>query len=345
MARLRPDPEYRKQWRDMKKLGMLKASWSDLVMLRELQERGIEVGSERQFGLRRMTFELGGRKRRWRDGRAGLNPGLLYKLASSKAAMSAMLRDKGLPAIENAMFEEGDEERAWVWAQKFPRVVLKPNAGAGGRNVFVGVSEREEFISAFTHIIEQEGGHVVVEEQVEGDQYRCLLIGRKLAATLLLDPPNVVGDGARSIAELIEIKNERRDRLHVPLRLDEKRLNYLAKQGYEPESIPEEGEKVYLLGTSNVAQGGDIIAVGNDALTPEEVRLVEAVGAELTASNLLGIDIMRSPTGRVEDLRVLEVNSMPQTSMHHFPWEGEPQNVSGAILDFMESQGSGKKRK
>jgi cyanophycin synthetase len=98
----------------------------------------------------------------------------------------------------------------------------------------------------------------------------------------------VTGDGEKTIAELVEIKN--RDPLRAPKsgvhrqsELDEEILDTMLNDGHTPESVPPAGERVRLSSTGNTSRGG----------TWEDVHDVHPDVAEivLLAQRVLKLDI------------------------------------------------------
>jgi cyanophycin synthetase len=44
---------------------------------------------------------------------------------------------------------------------------------------------------------------------------------------------------------------------------------------------------------------------------------------------------LKEPLSQQEKAGILEVNASPGLRMHHYPYQGEPRNVAGALLDFV----------
>ena len=78
----------------------------------------------------------------------------------------------------------------------------------------------------------------------------------------------MVGDGFNSIKNLIDMKNrERRKNPNLylnPIKIDQELLNTIHSSGFTLESIPEEGERIFLRNNSNVSMGGDPIDVTDE---------------------------------------------------------------------------------
>lgn len=303
-------------------------------MVRECLDRDLQVAPGR--GDRSILISDGSREFSWNGGRTTFNTRLARRLTRLKDATSKLLRSFDLPFAENALFEATELESAWLWAQQILPVVVKPNDGRQGRAVFLGIDSKEEFDTAFATVAEQASGRVLVEEFLPGTEHRCLVVRNRLVAVTQRRAASVKGDGQRTIKELVDAKNTQREPIHLPLALGQTELAHLEATSRDPDTVPLEGERVYLRRTSNLHTGGDAIdATGT--LSIDEVELVETAARRMPGLRLAGIDVLL-PRGQGEsEVRFIEINDGPMISMHHFPWEGESQNVAGAILDAMFS--------
>ncbi|PJH64136.1 hypothetical protein, partial [Salmonella enterica] len=76
-----------------------------------------------------------------------------------------------------------------------------------GISVFKQSSSKESFKEAL-EIAFKEDENVLVEDYIEGTEYRFFILDGKTQAVLLRVPANVVGDGKKTINQLIDEKNE-----------------------------------------------------------------------------------------------------------------------------------------
>jgi len=317
----------------LEKIGLSASSWTNISIAAEALERNITV--ERRENSRFLYLADGsGKKFRWFAGNNNLNSRLAVRIAKHKQAASALLRAYGAPALENAAFTPDEADRAWEWASSFEASVLKPTNGRQGENVHVGIRTREEFIQAFTSIASETNSDVLVEEFSQGSEHRCLVVKNKFIAATRRRPASVLGDGTLSIRELIDKKNDDRGRIHKQIKLDTMELRELSRLGYSPDSIPKDGERVYLRATTNIHTGGDAIDATDD-VTPEEIARIEETARKIPGAAVIGMDVLLPRAEGDHDLRVIELNLSPMISMHHFPWEGAPRDAAGAVLDAM----------
>lgn len=270
---------------------------------------------------------------------------IAVEIASDKGVCNTILGDLGLPVPQQKLVYDADEAVSAARRIGYP-VVVKPLDGNHGRGVTVNITTDEEVETAFA-VADEEGSAVVVESMIVGDDHRLLVINGKLVAAAKRVPGHVVGDGARTVAELVDIVNldPRRgvghDNVLTKLELDDQAFRLLGEKGYTPESVPPEGEVVYLRKTANISTGGTAVDV-TDTIHPDNKSMAErailAVGLDLGAVDFLTSDITQSyrDTGGA----ICEINAGPGLRMHISPSEGKPRDVGGAVMDMLFPPGS-----
>src|SRR5262249_13789627 len=138
----------------------------------------------------------------------------------------------------------------------FP-VALKPRYGNQGRGVVTNLRCREQVAQAYK-TAQKVSPHVIVENHLSGRDYRLLVVGGRLAAAALREPAQVIGDGVRTIQQLIDDANRDPSRSdgHATalslIKIDEIASALLAEQGLTPESVPPQGVKVLIRRNANL---------------------------------------------------------------------------------------------
>lgn len=309
-----------------------KLTGSNRMLVREAYRRGVEfeILPKKRF---RMTY--GEKSYLVRGGVIchAYNTKLARRMTDLKDVTSRYLRAKGHPAPENIVFLEHELERAWNWAKEILPVVLKPHNGIMGKLVYVNIDNYNEFKYCFEKIA-ADRGRVLIEEFVQGNEYRFTYVNGEIVAIANRVPANVVGDGKNTIRELVEAKNEERDarknKVHKKLVLDEESERVLLKQGYTFDSIPDENIRVYLRNNSNIATGGDAIDV-TDSISDSIKEQVRKALKSIPGLRVCGTDVLIHE----DSICILEINAHPMLNMHHFPWEGKKRDVVGKVIDAM----------
>jgi len=187
---------------------------------------------------------------------------------------------------------------------------------------------------------------VIVEKFITGFDFRVLVIDNKLVAAAKRVPAHVVGDGKNTIQYLIDETNKdpRRGYGHenvlTQIDVDRDTLDLLEKLDYTVESVPKNGEIVYLKSTANLSTGGTSVDV-TDMMHPENIFLAERI-SRVIGLDICGVDIMAE--NLTQPLKenggcILEVNAAPGFRMHLAPSEGLPRNVASPVIDMLYPPG------
>lgn len=253
-------------------------------------------------------------------------------IAGDKELTKRLLRAVGVPVPEGRLV--ADAEDAWRAARELAGpVVVKPLNGNHGRAVFIGLTQREEITPAY-ELARTEGDGVIVERAISGAEHRLLVVGPQLVAAVRGDPVYVVGDGVRSIAELMEELNRdpRRgqdaDCPLAQLEFDSANRAMLAHQGYQPDSVPAAEVRVLLQRNGNLAiDVTDQVHPDNAAIA---VLAAKTVGLDIAGVDLVADDI--AVPLRQQEGAVVEVNAGPGLQMHLQPGQGTPRPVGEKIV-------------
>jgi cyanophycin synthetase len=182
---------------------------------------------------------------------------------------------------------------------------------------------------------------------VTGNDYRCLVIGGKVAAIAERVPASVVGDGRHTVRQLVDETNAdpRRgighEKVLTRIRLDSAAEDLVTAQGFELDAVPPKGERVKLALTGNMSTGGTSIDRTIEA-HPDNVEIAE-MAARVVGLDVAGIDfICPDITVPVRETggAIVEVNAAPGFRMHTNPTEGEPQYVAKPVIDLLFPPGA-----
>ena len=311
---------------------------STASLVRAAEDRGIPWLRLNQYSL--VQFGHGRFQERIQATTTGNTSNIAVELASDKEETNAILRDLGLPVPKQFIVRSASQAVRAAERIGYP-VVLKPLAGNHGRGVSINLRAPEEVEVAFEKAREH-GRSVVVESYIEGFDHRLVVIDGKLVAAAKRVPGHVVGDGKHSIEALVDIVNSdpRRgvghEKVLTRLEFDHQAERLLKKLGYDKDTVPKEGEIVYLRSTANLSTGGTAIDV-TDVIHPDNremaVRAVKAIGLDIGGVDFLTNDITESY--RDAGGGICEINAGPGFRMHVAPSEGTPRDVGGAVIDML----------
>lgn len=302
----------------------------DRMILEEMMSRGILF---KKLSENKIKISHGKKSYIIKNGRVRDSPNnpLVPRIVGMKDVTSRILRRRGFNAIENTVFNKTDVNRAWNWAQPILPVVLKPAGGNLGKDVYVNISDYDEFKKRFNQIGKKHN-EILVEQFIEGQEYRFLCINNEIVAVNKRIRANVVGNGKNSILELVEIKNKRKEKSisHKKIKLNNKSQRVITKQGYTLNSIPSIGEIVFIRETSNIATGGDAIDV-TDEIDSEVKEHIRKAVRSIKGLFIGGVDVLIKD----DTPYIIEVNTLPGMLGHDYPWEGKPRGTMKKLVDEM----------
>lgn len=266
-------------------------------------------------------------------------------IAGNKEITKQILAEALLPVPKGVVIDSEESISTVLEEIEFP-VVVKPLNANQGKGITGNIKNANELIAAFRSA-RKFSESVIIEKQIQGNDYRFLVIGNKLSAVAHRVPACVTGDGSSTIKELIDKINEdpRRGDDHentlTKITIDENTLQLLRSNKLTPDSIPEKNARIYLKDTANLSTGGTAIDVTDD-VHPDNIILAERVSA-IIGLDICGIDIMapdvKTPISE-NGGAILEVNAAPGLRMHISPSEGKSRNIGDHIMDLLYPEGS-----
>lgn len=280
--------------------------------------------------------------------------GVRSELVSKKAIHICMNKEKTKEYLikshvatpKGKKFQQEDNNEIIKYAQilGYP-LVLKPTDASGGKGVIANIKNETEFIEALEYVrIELKYEKVIVEEFINGKDYRLFVIGDHVIGAFFREPANVVGDGKQTIDQLLKQKKIERTKnpgiYNQVIKLDKETLNLLKSQGYTEKSIPKKGEIVYLKTTSNISTGGDSVDATDDLpshIKKEAVKAIKAIPGLIQG----GVDILYNEENG--DFSIIEINSQPSIRAHLFPMQGKARDIPKAIIDYYFPETIGKR--
>ena len=261
-------------------------------------------------------------------------------IATDKQLTRELLQRAFIPVAQGRLAHT-EAEAVSVLEDLGAPVAVKPQDGNQGRGVTLDVRTPEEMTRAFAAAT-RVSRVAIVEEMLEGRDYRVLVVGGRFVAASERVPPEIVGDGVRSIEQLVADANldprrgDGHDKPLTRIRMDEAARNVLASQGLTSADIPAAGARIRLRGTANLSTGGTAHDV-TDLVHTDVIAMCERA-ARIVGLDICGIDLIAEDIARPLPCRgagIVEINAGPGIRMHHHPSEGEPRDAGAAIVDMM----------
>jgi len=319
------------------RLGPSTGSIVQAAVARGIPYRRLTSGSLVQFGW-------GSKQRRIQAAETDRSSAIGESIAQDKELTKRLLHAGGVAVPIGRPVK--DAEDAWAAAREVGLpVVVKPQDGNQGKGITVNLETREQVIAAYAAAAEFSDA-ILVEKYLSGHDFRMLVIGNRLIAAARRDPPQVFGDGKRTVRQLVDEVNKdpKRGTGHATsltkIRFDDIALATLAKQGYDAESVPAKGARVVLRNNANLSTGGTATDVTDDV--HPDMASAAVAAAQMVGLDLCGIDVICDTVLKpLEDQGggIVEVNAAPGLRMHLSPSYGKGRAVGEAIVATMFEHG------
>ena len=295
------------------------------IIVDEARRRGIQTDIiDSEGGLFRLSW--GGRSVRCRESLSELTSAVALSICDDKRVTRRIVEAAGvrvprridpqdLGAIDEAL-------------ETYGQLVVKPARGEQGKGVAVGLKTMADVQAALLRA-RRICPEVLVEEQVEGEDLRLVVIDYEVVACAVRRPPRVIGDGRSTLRALIEHQSRRRaaatgGESSIPIDAETERT--LAETGYGLDDVAGEGEEILVRKAANLHLGGTIHDV-TDEVHPVLVKAAVAAARTIDIP-VTGIDLMvRAPDQ--PDYAFIEANERPGLANH------EPRPTAERFIDLL----------
>jgi GNAT-family acetyltransferase (TIGR03103 family) len=322
------------QWAEVARFQRTEIDPSSRLILEEAERRGIdyEILAPRAEYFR---LRYRGRAVLCRESLSELTSAVALSRCDDKRTTRRVLREAGLRTPEQV--QAGSLGANAEFLREFGSVVVKPARGEQGQGVSVAVTSVEALKVAVERAAEV-ARPVLLEECVQGEDLRLVVIDHELVAAAVRRPPEVTGDGRRTLRALIERQSARRSEAtdgtcSIPIDAETRRC--LAEAGYSLDDVLPLGKRVRVRALANVHQGGtieDVTPLVHPALADVARRASRALDIPV-----VGLDLI-VPELDGPDYWIIEANERPGLANH------EPQPTAERFVDllFPETKSHGK---
>ncbi len=309
------------------------------------KERGIPVQRLNERSLLQLGY--GKRQHRVQAAMTDKTSCIAADISCDKGLTKRLLSSGGVPVPAGSVVWT-EEEAVKAFRKIGAPVVAKPYNGNQGKGVSLRLTTDAEVCTAF-RVAQAYGNEIIIEEHIEGQHYRLLVVGGRLTAAARRIPAFVVGDGSSSIEELVEEvnNNPQRGQGHhkalTKIKIDPVVVLALAQRNLSLSTVPLIGEIVYLRESPNLSTGGVAEDV-TELVHPDNVYLA-IYAAQIVGLDIAGVDLVIKDIGesyRKSNGYIIEVNAAPGIRMHHYPSYGQERNVGKEIVDMVLPRGNGR---
>nr|WP_270376182.1 N-acetylglutaminylglutamine synthetase [Marinicauda sp. Alg238-R41] len=296
------------------------------IIVDEARRRGIGVEIlDVEGGYFRLSF--GGRAVVCRESLCDLTSAIAMSRCDDKAATRRLMKLAHVPVPGQISANASDEELS-AFLEEHNQVVVKPVRGEQGRGVVVGIDTLDGIHEAIK-MARSVSPEVIIEEFCPGDDLRVVVINDEVVAAALRKPPEIRGDGKRTVRDLIARLARRREAAtqgESTIPLDEVTVRIVRDGGFELDDVLDEGQTLRVRKTANLHTGGalhDVTDVLHPDIARSAVRAARAIGIPV-----VGVDFMVvAPDG--PDHVFIEANERPGLANH------EPQPTAERFIDLL----------
>jgi glutamate--cysteine ligase len=222
-------------------------------------------------------------------------------------------------------------------------IVVKPNQTNFGLGITIlKENTDEETYRRAVDIAFEHDSTILIEEFIAGKEFRFFVIGDEVVGILHRVPANVIGDGSRTLSELVELKNQdslRGKGYRTPLekiQLCESEAMFLKLQNKDFSTVPASGEMVYLRENSNISTGGDSIDFTDDI--PESYKQIAVLAAKALNVVITGLDMIIpdvTAEAAADNYAIIELNFNPAIHIHCHPFKGKNRKLNEKLMDAL----------
>ncbi|MCE9549154.1 hypothetical protein K8Q98_02025 [Candidatus Nomurabacteria bacterium] len=252
-----------------------------------------------------------------------------------KFILKEELSKKNIPVPSYLQFSailSGNVENIFYKLQK--PVIIKPQMGSRGRHTMTNIHTLEQFQEG-VNIAKQICGYLVAEEHLHGDVCRATFVNGELMGFYKGSAPHVIGDGVKTIQELVLEKDAKRPERVEKVSLNKEIQEHINRSGFKVNDVLPYGLRLQLTHRTGRLFGG-VTKEMLDELHPSFLPILREA-AQIVDLPVIGFDcVVPDPTKEQNTQRwgIIECNTLPFIDLHYYALEGKPKNIAGKIWDL-----------
>ncbi len=295
------------------------------IIVKEALRRGIGVDViDSEAGYFALTH--GGRSIVCRESLSELTTAVAMSRCDDKRVTRRLLKNAELRvAAQRSVGLKKDND---AFLKRFKRIVVKPVRGEQGAGVVVDIRTPKDLDQAIEYA-SSKYHELLLEEYIEGEDLRVIVIDYQYVAAAVRKPPEIVGTGRNTVEQLIQKASRRRQAAtggESTIPIDEETKRCVRQSGYRMKSILPAGENLLVRRTANLHTGGTL----HDATSLLHPEIIEACEK---ASKVIGIPVVGFdlivPAINQPDYVFIEANERPGLANH------EPQPTAQRFIDML----------
>lgn len=256
---------------------------------------------------------------------------LAYAICKDKFKTEKFLNLMELPTLKSRFFTFSQIEAAsdFLKENSNETFVLKPLSLGSGKGIVFNVNY-DNFEAAYKESLaiqtlrKVENPSFILQSYLDGFDVRICIVEGKYSCALWRVQPHIVGDGIKTIAQLIKEKNDTRKKSVYFQRflyeIDHELISFLKQQSKNTDSVLKEDEVIFLSNLGNLAAGAESVDVTNE-ISKDLIDIATKSVASIPGLHTAGVDILtenfNSKTGYI-----IEINTNANHKVHYLPYYG-----------------------
>lgn len=297
----------------------------------ELLDRKLDVRHASVLGGTFLAFKYNGKVRTISGVNSDLSSSASRTICDNKHITDLVAGMIGIATPDTTAYVDSVSAEAFL--KRHTTIVVKPADGAHGNGITTNITTIEQLEAAITKALQYSiSNNVLLQQQVKGDDYRVLVLDGEVIAAAERVPASVTGDGASTIAALIEHENVTNPDRGIYYEKPLNKIDVTAAMRYlgaRLNTIPEDGEQVVVVGAANIGSGGK--AIDRTNTIPAEMAAVATRICKEIGAFICGVDFMYDVSK--QSWHLIELNSSPSFGLHHSPSVGEGTDVTKLFVD------------
>jgi len=248
-----------------------------------------------------------------------------------------------------------------IFNQYTKPVVIKPTSLAGGHGVNTNIHSYQQALQAYENAQEairsvtelRRRSKIIIQKQVQGEDFRLLVVDGKLEAVTKRVPAFVEGNGKSTVEELIKETNKQEQRdtsnpTHTlkPISINQPLIDYLKEQGLSLKHVPKNKEKITVRKIASMSQGG--ITIDYTEKVSKHIKYICESIAQTINAYTLGVDIICQDISKpltIENGSLIEINTMPEAYLNLYPLIGKqrPEIAKKFVKGLLKNKNKTKK--
>uniref|UniRef100_A0A6C0CZ08 ATP-grasp domain-containing protein n=1 Tax=viral metagenome TaxID=1070528 RepID=A0A6C0CZ08_9ZZZZ len=263
-------------------------------------------------------------------------------IVQNKQLTKQLLSKLGIPVPRGRILHHKDDAWSIMNYMKnngIVRFVIKPSDSHQGKGITINPVSRTEIERAIS-FANTFSKNIMVEELIEGNDYRVLVIHGKIVAIAKRTPPLVIGDGQSTIFQLLERLNQdplRKKNHDGMLTIVKEDIYVLQKQGFQSvKDIPSLHQKVLLRQESNLSMGGTSTDEFIHNIHPQNKQYIE-LAVRMVGLDVAGVDIVSNDLSIPLKIQgaITEINAAPGLRMHILRQKKIKENIGTSIVNYL----------